>query len=200
MQITWNEGIVSADAGINASPEALGSGGEALAVPLQTARGARGGDLMAWCNNSRKAGKGKIMDCKKYMFIDTFLIVWFLRSRLSARLCWAHACTPSSSGALGMLGMTQPRAPFPAQADPTGGHRAEVAVAAAGAPISLPPWCAGFEGKLGEEAGVTSQARAPQLHFVQGKGRLLRLRHPPGRAGTTSLCPQLQYLPVQTKY
>lgn len=80
MQITWNEGIVSADAGINASPEALGSGGEALAVPLQTARGARGGDLMAWCNNSQKAGKGKIMDCKKYMFIDTFLIVWLLRS------------------------------------------------------------------------------------------------------------------------
>lgn len=31
-----------------------------------------GGDLMAWCNNKLKAGKGKIMDCKKYMFIDTF--------------------------------------------------------------------------------------------------------------------------------
>lgn len=111
MQITWKEGIVSADAGINASPEALGSGGEALAVPLggvtQTARGARGGDLMAWCNNSRKAGKGKIMDCKKYMFIDTFLIVWLLRSRLSARLCWAHARTPSGSGALGMLVVAQ---------------------------------------------------------------------------------------------
>lgn len=27
---------------------------------------------MAWCNNRLKAGKGKIMDCKKYMFIDTF--------------------------------------------------------------------------------------------------------------------------------
>lgn len=62
---------------------------------------------MAWCNNSRKAGKGKIMDCKKYMFIDTFLIVWLLRSRLSARLCWAHARTPSGSGALGMLVVAQ---------------------------------------------------------------------------------------------
>lgn len=27
---------------------------------------------MAWRNNRLKAGKGKIMDCKKYMFIDTF--------------------------------------------------------------------------------------------------------------------------------
>lgn len=45
-------------------------------VPLrcitQMACFAHGGDLMTWCNNSLKAGKGKIMDCKKYMFIDTF--------------------------------------------------------------------------------------------------------------------------------
>lgn len=68
----------------------------------------------------------------------------------------------------GGTALTQPRAPSPApaQADPAGGHRAEVAEAAASAPISLPPRCASFEGKLGEEAGVSSQAHAPQLHFV----------------------------------
>lgn len=62
---------------INASPGAvLWRGGEALMVPLrcvtQMACCPHGGDLMAWCNNRLKAGKGKIMDCKKYMFIDTF--------------------------------------------------------------------------------------------------------------------------------
>lgn len=60
------------------------------------------------------------------------------------------------------LARPQPRAPSSAhaQADPAGGHRAEVAEAARGAPISLPPRCAGFEGKLGEEAGV---AVCPQV-------------------------------------
>lgn len=39
---------------------------------------------MAWCNNSLKAGKGKIMDCKKYMFIDTFPSLFgFLQGRTS---------------------------------------------------------------------------------------------------------------------
>lgn len=42
-----------------------------LRVP-QMVRCPHGGDLMAWCNNRLEAGKGKIMDCKKYMFIDTF--------------------------------------------------------------------------------------------------------------------------------
>lgn len=31
---------------------------------------------MAWCNYSLRAGKGKIMDCKKCMFIELSLVVW----------------------------------------------------------------------------------------------------------------------------
>lgn len=31
---------------------------------------------MAWCNNSLKAGKGKIMDCKNICLLTLPLIVW----------------------------------------------------------------------------------------------------------------------------
>lgn len=69
-----------------------------------------------------------------------------------------------------MLGMTQPRAPFPAQADPTGGHRAEVAVAAAGAPISLPPWVQALKVSSGRRLVSLHRHMPPSCILCRARG------------------------------